>query len=30
LDAQWLARLTEMGPLRPSFVPPAEIRALRT
>ena len=23
LDAQWLARLTEMGLLRPSFVPPA-------
>jgi transposase len=29
LDAQWLARLTEMGLLRPSFVPPAEVRALR-
>jgi transposase len=29
LDAQWLARLTEMGLLRPSVVPPAEIRALR-
>ena len=29
LDAQWLARLTEMGLLRPSFVPPAEIRQLR-
>ena len=29
LDAQWLARLTEMGLLRASFVPPAEIRALR-
>jgi transposase len=29
LDAQWLARLTEMGLLRPSFVPPAQIRALR-
>ncbi|HET7018880.1 MAG TPA: IS110 family transposase [Streptosporangiaceae bacterium] len=29
LDAQWLARLTEMGMLRPSFVPPAEVRALR-
>ena len=29
LDARWLARLTEMGLLRPSFVPPAEIRALR-
>ena len=28
-DAQWLARLTEMGLLRPSFVPPAAIRALR-
>ena len=28
-DAQWLARLTETGLLRPSFVPPAEIRALR-
>ena len=29
LDAMWLARLTEKGMLRPSFVPPAEIRALR-
>jgi transposase len=29
LDAQWIARLTEMGLLRPSFVPPAAIRALR-
>ncbi|HUA41976.1 MAG TPA: transposase, partial [Streptosporangiaceae bacterium] len=29
LDAMWLARLTEMGLLRPSFVPPAQIRALR-
>jgi transposase len=29
LDAVWLARLTEMGLLRPSFVPPAQIRALR-
>jgi transposase len=29
LDAQWLARLTEMGLLRPSFVPPPEIRRLR-
>ena len=29
LDAMWLARLTEMGLLRPSFVPPAEIRVLR-
>jgi transposase len=29
LDAQWLARLTEMGLLRPSFVPPAPIRELR-
>jgi transposase len=28
-DAQWIARLTEMGLLRPSFVPPAQIRALR-
>jgi hypothetical protein len=27
--AQWIARLTEMGMLRPSFVPPPEIRALR-
>ena len=30
LDAQWLARLTEKGLLRPSFVPPAEIRVLRS
>lgn len=29
LDAIWLARLTEMGLLRASFVPPAAIRALR-
>jgi transposase len=29
LDAVWLARLTELGMLRPSFVPPAEIRVLR-
>jgi transposase len=29
LDAQWLARLTEMGLLRPSFVPPKAIRDLR-
>jgi len=29
LDCQWIARLAEMGLLRPSFVPPAEIRALR-
>ena len=29
LDAQWIARLAEMGLLRPSFVPPAEIRELR-
>ena len=29
LDAQWIARLAEMGLLRPSFVPPPEIRALR-
>jgi transposase len=28
-DAQWLARLTEMGLLGASFVPPAEIRQLR-
>jgi len=29
LDAVWLARLNERGMLRPSFVPPAEIRELR-
>jgi transposase len=29
LDAMWLARLTEKGLLRASFVPPAEIRVLR-
>jgi transposase len=29
LDAVWLARLNERGMLRPSFVPPAEIRRLR-
>jgi transposase len=29
LDAQWLARLTEWGMLRSSFVPPKEIRDLR-
>jgi transposase len=29
LDAQWLARLTERGLLRPSFVPPKPIRDLR-
>jgi transposase len=29
LDAVWLAKLTEKGLLRPSFVPPAEIRRLR-
>jgi transposase len=29
LDAQWLARLTEWGLLRPSFVPPKAIRDLR-
>ena len=29
LDAVWLAKLTEKGMLRPSFVPPAPIRALR-
>jgi transposase len=29
LDAVWLAKLTERGMLRPSFVPPGEVRALR-
>ncbi|MGW3353312.1 hypothetical protein ACWDA3_59360 [Nonomuraea rubra] len=29
LDGIWLAELTERGMLRPSFVPPAEIRVLR-
>jgi transposase len=29
LDAVWLAKLTERGMLRPSFVPPAAIRVLR-
>jgi transposase len=29
LDAIWLAKLTEKGLLRPSFVPPAPIRELR-
>ena len=29
LDAMWLARLTQLGLLRPSFVPPAAIRAVR-
>jgi transposase len=29
LDAVWLAKLTEKGLLRPSFVPPAAIRQLR-
>jgi transposase len=29
LDAMWLARLTQWGMLRPSFVPPAPIRAVR-
>jgi len=29
LDCVWQAKLTERGMLRPSFVPPAEIRALR-
>lgn len=29
LDAVWLAKLTERGMLRPSFVPPAPIRQLR-
>src|ERR1022692_2228833 len=28
-DAFWLAKLTERGMLRPSFVPPAQIRQLR-
>jgi transposase len=28
-DAMWLARLTQWGMLRPCFVPPAPIRALR-
>jgi transposase len=29
IDAIWLAKLNERGMLRPSFVPPAEIRQLR-
>lgn len=29
VDAVWLAKLNERGMLRPSFVPPAEIRQLR-
>jgi transposase len=29
LDSVWLAKLTEKGLLRPSFVPPADIRVLR-
>jgi len=29
LDAVWLAKLNERGMLRPSFVPPVEIRQLR-
>jgi len=29
LDAVWLAKLNERGMLRPSFVPPADIRMLR-
>jgi len=29
LDAVWLAKLTERGMLRPSLVPPAQIRQLR-
>jgi transposase len=29
IDAVWFAKLTERGMLRPSFVPPAEIRRLR-
>ena len=30
VDAMWLARLTELGLLRASFVPPRAIRDLRT
>jgi transposase len=30
LDAVWLAKLNKRGMLRPSFVPPREIRALRS
>jgi transposase len=29
LDAVWLAKLAERGMLRPSFMPPADIRNLR-
>ncbi len=29
LDAVWLAKLNERGMLRPSFVPPADVRRLR-
>ena len=29
IDAVWLAKLNERGMLRPSFIPPAEIRVLR-
>ena len=29
LDGVWLAKLAERGMLRPSFVPPAQIRQLR-
>ena len=29
MDAVWLAKLNERGMLRPSFVPPREIRQLR-
>jgi transposase len=29
LDAVWLAKLTEKGLVRPSFVPPKQIRTLR-
>jgi transposase len=29
LDAVWLAKLTEKGMLRPSFVPPVPVRQLR-
>ena len=28
-DAEWIAQLLEQGLLRPSFVPPANIRRLR-
>src|SRR5205807_9836826 len=28
-DAEWIAQLLECGPIRPSFVPPPDIRRLR-